>query len=324
MIEVWDQARVEQHITQGIEESLTLDYKAAGSLAKSDGKKMEVTKDVSAMANSAGGIIIYGVAEYQDKAHEHLPEKLDPVDRTQFPKEWLEQVISNIRPKIDGIVIHPVSISTAVNHVVYVVEIPQSSTAHQATDKRYYKRFNFESVAMEDYEIRDIMNRNKHPVIVPKFGIFVEDTRDHGPKSTLALFAINEGTVLANYVNVELEIPTQMVYRDKVGDEVLEELFGIEPPPNTQFRTFKKENTQRDVIGVKPGMSDVTYQYGPSRYVPILPKRYFQWEIELSSDFLMLERTYYSVKWEIFADNAPPLSGKIAVEDIKVVDKRRI
>ena len=42
------------------------------------------------------------------------------------------------------------------NIVIYVVDIPQSNIAHQAFDKRYYKRFNFISTPMEDYEIRDI------------------------------------------------------------------------------------------------------------------------------------------------------------------------
>jgi len=44
-----------------------------------------------------------------------------------------------------------------------VIDVPQSSTAHQASDKRYYKRFNFESVPMEDYEIRDVMQRTEAP-----------------------------------------------------------------------------------------------------------------------------------------------------------------
>jgi hypothetical protein len=130
------------------------------------------------MANSYGGIIIYGVSECQDKLRKHLPEKSDPIDRTQLPKEWLEHVINNIRPKIEGLVIHPVPINTASNHVVYVVEIPQSWTVHQAIDKRYYKRYNFESVPMEDDEIRDVMvlARQQHPKIDLKFEIEISLT----------------------------------------------------------------------------------------------------------------------------------------------------
>ena len=62
MTDEWNEARLQRHIDDGIEESLNLDYKDARSIAKSDSKKREITKDVSAMANSDGGIIIYGIA----------------------------------------------------------------------------------------------------------------------------------------------------------------------------------------------------------------------------------------------------------------------
>ena len=140
------EADLAQLIKDEIEESLTLDYKAADALGKSDAKKTEITKDVSAMANSAGGILIYGIREHRDPARKHIPEAIDPVNRNDFPKEWLEHIINNIRPRLDGVRIVPINLNTSVSHVVYVVEIPQSDTAHQAFDYRYHKRFNFESV----------------------------------------------------------------------------------------------------------------------------------------------------------------------------------
>lgn len=157
----WNQARIQQYIDDEIEEDHRLDYKAADALQKTDSKRKEITKDVSAMANSDGGLIVYGVSEFQESDKSHLPERIDQVDRIVISKEWLEQVINNIRPRIDGVIIHSVSVDTGSNDVVYIVEIPQSVTAHQAMDKRYYKRFNFESIPMEDYEIRDVMNREK-------------------------------------------------------------------------------------------------------------------------------------------------------------------
>ena len=92
----------------------------------------------------------------------HLPTQM--VGRLY--KEWLDQVInSRISPKIDGIRINPIPLKTTnLGQCAYVVWIPQSNTAHQASDKRYYKRYNFESVAMEDYEIRDAMSRSKYPI----------------------------------------------------------------------------------------------------------------------------------------------------------------
>lgn len=161
----WTEAKVQQMIDDEIEENSMLDYKAAGSLGKQNNKKVDITKDVSAMANSAGGLIVYGVSEFP-KPKNHIPEKVDPIARGEFPKEWLEQVISTIRPRVQGITIHPVTLSKDELECVYVVEIPQGSTAHQARDHKYYRRFNFESVSMEDHEIRDVLARSNHPKIV--------------------------------------------------------------------------------------------------------------------------------------------------------------
>jgi hypothetical protein len=61
------------------------------------------------------------------------------------------------------VTIHPISLTSNPNHVAYVVNIPKSNTAHQASDKKYYRRFNFETVPMEDYEIKDIINRLSSP-----------------------------------------------------------------------------------------------------------------------------------------------------------------
>ena len=135
----WDQAKIQQYIIDGIEESLTIEYKAAGAIGKSDSKKKEITKDVSAKANSAGGKIFYGVKEFDDSEKKHLPEKIDGLDRSEYSKEWLEQVINNIQPRIDGLIIHPVPLDSGDNQVAFVVDIPQSTTAHQAKDLRYYK-----------------------------------------------------------------------------------------------------------------------------------------------------------------------------------------
>lgn len=84
---------------------MTLEYKRAAALAKSNDKISEATKDVSAFANASGGTLIYGIAEAQNKIRRHLPERLDPVVRTDFSKGWLEQVVQNIQPRIDGVVI---------------------------------------------------------------------------------------------------------------------------------------------------------------------------------------------------------------------------
>lgn len=159
---MWNITKIQQYINDGIEESLNLDYKGAGALQKTEDKKKEISKDVSAFANSDGGVIIYGVREYDSKELAHLPEKIDPVDRSLISKEWLEQIInSRISPRIKDLKIIPIQVEDKEkNKVIYVVKIPKSNTVHQMADKRYYKRYNFQSIAMNDWEVKDVMNRS--------------------------------------------------------------------------------------------------------------------------------------------------------------------
>ena len=149
---------IEQLIENEVEENIHLDYKAAGALEKNEKKRNEITKDVSAFANSDGGIIIYGISE-----ENHKPTYITPIDGNQYTKEWLENVILLIQPRVEGVVIFPIRNDNLAN-TLYVVKIPRSTLApHMANDKRYYKRFNFSSVPMEDYEVKDLYNRISTP-----------------------------------------------------------------------------------------------------------------------------------------------------------------
>jgi hypothetical protein len=153
----WDEEYLNQLIRVGEQESLNLDYKQSAALGKEDKKKNELSKDVSALANSAGGFLVYGMIE-----DGHVPTAIDVgVDRNVLSKEWLESVINgSIKPAVENIVIQPISVGGG-DQVVYVVEVPQATkrAPHQARDFRYYKRNNFESTPMEDYEVRDLMRR---------------------------------------------------------------------------------------------------------------------------------------------------------------------
>lgn len=142
------------------EESVHLDFKAAGALSKDDKKKTEIAKDVSAFANSDGGIIVYGIEEQEHKAH-----ALSYIDGNTYTKEWLEQVIQdNIQRRIEGLEIFPIRDNGDITKSIYIVKIPRSSnTPHMSADKCYYKRNNFRSVKMEEYEVRDLFYREATP-----------------------------------------------------------------------------------------------------------------------------------------------------------------
>jgi hypothetical protein len=187
-------------IANGEKESLELDYKKCDSLQKTDGKKAEISKDVSAFANAAGGTLVYGIEE-----NGHVPTGIDVgYDPNVITKEWLEQVInSTIHPRLERLYINQVELpKNRPGKVLYVVEIPQSigRAPHQAADKRYYKRFNFESVPMEDYEIRDVMRRAQGPDLYLQEVKRQHNYRDGQGAITLGMEVGNRGRVLGKYI----------------------------------------------------------------------------------------------------------------------------
>lgn len=294
----WTESRLRNFITSEIEESLTLEYKSAEALDRNETKKKEITKDVSAMANSAGGILIYGIREFDQENRRHLPERITPVDRRKFPREWVEQIIQAIRPRIDGIVIHSVQLSSGENHVAYVIEIPQSNTAHQASDHRYYKRFNFQAVPMEDYEIRDVIFREQTPNIALNFLIRLTPEAQH-----LVVEARNSGSAFAQYVAVFLDVPVP----------VLE-------------NTANKMNIKDGGKMYRHRLTNLNQEYADEQFkanFPLLRNMTMHWKITLKQDFDGFKANDFSIKWKVYADNALPKEGRIALKEIEVVDLRK-
>ncbi|MBN1813309.1 MAG: ATP-binding protein [Anaerolineae bacterium] len=319
MTEEWTQERIEQEYIQAqAEESTTLEYKAADALGMTDGKKREIAKDVSALANAAGGIIIYGIKEYDQKDKKHLPERLDPIDRTQFSKEWLEQVINNIRPRIDGLVIHPVPVfeSTRPDNVVYIVEAPQSTTAHQAADLRYYKRYNFECLPMQDYEIRDVMNRGVKPDVDVEFS-----WRCIGGEMGEDLFGLgvvvrNQGLVVINHFKLEFVFPdldrVPLTYVTAVPSDFGEQVKS-EQHPATKMVEVEVMDHIAVLIKRRGGLVSVRFR---SKDV-LFPNDSIAISEDVSLQYVINGQIFHNrseipaLEWILYADNMLPKEGKI-------------
>jgi len=201
------QSDLEDLISNEIEESLYLDFKASGAIDKTDIKKREIAKHVSAFANSDGGIIIYGIIE-----NNHRPESFDFIDGNLYNKEWLENVIDgNIQQRIQDIEIIPIRFDQDLQKTVYIIKIPRSQNApHISSEKIYYRRFNFKSVPMEEYEVRLLYSRvslaemDFHSVISMDEGTVNDENGEICIKREIHIHVINVGNTLEKHCKIEV------------------------------------------------------------------------------------------------------------------------
>lgn len=227
-----------------IEETLTLEYKASPALTRDSKNVDEMCKDVSAMANSAGGQIIYGIEE--DKKS-HKPIRVDDgVIDEKITREWIVQILnSRIQPRIDAVRVQRVSLSQTGHG--YVISVPATVAGpHQAPDKKYYKRFELQSAPMEDYEIRDIMRRATTPDLqvvlsFPHGDTLVTQFAAHQELSQtffLNCTVINNAATPANYAIVEVMVDYDLFNPFAVDPFV--QVGTIDKPPALKFKVFRR------------------------------------------------------------------------------------
>ena len=262
----WTESDPNQLISNSIQENVQLDYKACAALQSTEGKKTEISKDISALANAAGGVIVYGIIE-----EGHVPVRLDDgFDPNVVTKEWLEQVISSrIQRRIDGLRINSVDLATSnPGRVAYVVVVPQSKRApHQASDKRFYKRFNFESVPMEEYEIRYVARRSEGPLL--KIELVLEDVtlvvKQNGTTEAkirrvkLMPLISNESPTPAEYISINLYIDSTI--RDvAVPGDLQEQKGNTMMEANGRAISCRRWNMNHAIPGKIPIFSGSTFR----------------------------------------------------------------
>jgi len=142
-------------------ESMTLEYKAEQSFNRR--ARLEIAKDISSLANTRGGTIIYGIPERRlsDGVEETaIPESeygIRPVPDFEIRLESaLTEVLS---PRLPDLWVRKVTLSRRPSHVVYVVWHPESWLGPhmvQASDEQsFYRRGLKRTIKMTEPEIRE-------------------------------------------------------------------------------------------------------------------------------------------------------------------------
>ena len=146
------------------QESATLEFKqkldSTGEEKSIKDVKKELVKDVSAMANANGGLIIYGIKEEGGKAKEVVGIEEEMNGRPV--KEWVEQVlISNVRPRL---AFRPQVVNLENDgKIVLVLQVSRIPyRPHMVLDGNVYYVRNNSGVALADeHEVRAMVLESK-------------------------------------------------------------------------------------------------------------------------------------------------------------------
>lgn len=262
MLKLDNEAELTALHTEGVKESLHLEYKASDAVNKRDNsKKIEMARDVSAFANADGGQLIYGMTET-----DHEPSGLDAgLDPLEYPEIWFEQVLQQyVTPKLTGA--KPRHVPLKNGRVAVVIDIPASTGDPHQVDNRYYRRHNFNKLAMEHYEVRDMFRRSTHPDLYLEFyfdGLKKKEmlrqvaNADHRPIG-LSPVIKNRSNEPALYVvalvYVDARLNVHFDQYDKLGQTEFHGVpvipYRISFNPNKTMPVFKEQPTLMPALGI--------------------------------------------------------------------------
>jgi schlafen family protein len=299
MSELYDRlktiADVQALIDGGVRESEVLEYKTA-SKPFGEGEKTEIAKDVSAMANSLGGTIIYGVAT--NRNDKTLPEMIDPNPIDVKNIETLDRFINDrIRPVIRGL--QKKFIPDRSPHVM-VLDIPESQDPpHQNLyDKRYYRRSNSESLPMEHDLVALKFGRKLAPVLEMKWQPLSIPLQFAGAppyleEAVLRVFVVNQGQRAARHIQLVM----------------------IFPPPDLVRVADRKGHTQV-ISQLHAPRQALQFQNDQSVYHAHTSASVVEAGISLSTEFLRGHRNDWLFEWILYADEMEPKVGVVTLADL--------
>lgn len=157
-IDFWNSADLDAFVSQRAEESLILEFKRELGLRNERDKK-EAAKDICAMANTAGGWIIYGIDEERSNGGAPVAAQVVPFDTGNLPAQLENIALAAIAPA-PSIRIKRIDCNSGACVAVRVE--PSRAHVHQVVaynDFRFYRRTDFSARPMSEAELRDAFGR---------------------------------------------------------------------------------------------------------------------------------------------------------------------
>ena len=160
------EADIKRLVENQIQESSSLDYKMELTISKDKDKK-EFLYDVSAMYNTDGGCLVFGIEEEKDKENQNTgkPKEITGIEIQNSDKliQQIEDIIKNCtEPSINQIIINELKVD---GKTVLILGIPKglglpSMVTYNQTNK-FYKRRNSGKFAVDVYELNNMFMQNQ-------------------------------------------------------------------------------------------------------------------------------------------------------------------
>ncbi len=166
---------IKRLIENQIQENKSLDYKRDVNFAKDKDKK-EFLFDISAMYNTDGGCLIFGIEEEKDERNQNTgkPSKVTGIEIENSDKliQQIEDIVKNCtEPSISQLIIKELKVGSK---NVLIIGVPKglglpAMVTYNQTNK-FYKRRNSGKFAVDVYELNNMFMQNQ--VLKEKANLF--------------------------------------------------------------------------------------------------------------------------------------------------------
>lgn len=204
-------ADVHQFITNRQEENLHLEFKelSDSQLSSRDDRK-NLAKALSGFANSAGGLVIWGIEARKNNGGVDCAVEVKPIHRIARLISRLNELTGDaVSPIVDGV--QHRALATDNDKGFAVSLIPESASGpHMAKlgEDRYFKRSGDSFYRMEHYDIADMFGRRPQPELKLEGTIRGLDVRGFTRQASISLSLIlsnsGRGSAKAPFLSITL------------------------------------------------------------------------------------------------------------------------
>lgn len=167
-------------------------------------KNIETAKDISAMANSAGGVLLYGLAEDSNK----LPTITHPIALTG-QRERIEQIVRTSVDEVPPFTVTAIQSANDSSHGYLVVVVPPSERAPHMVivkgERRFYGRGETGNYTLSQVEIARLYERRQqselslNPLLEQAIAVSpVPDDEEYSHLHVVASPVLQSETILTN------------------------------------------------------------------------------------------------------------------------------